>query len=119
MSYLVGAGIAFLLFRNTAGIDIVAYSLNGRRTITIQVRSLTRRNPVPMRKTTIPYDYLIIVRKILSDKPEIFILTKEGAGNKTKVTRGRRGETQYRLEYKDYEEYKDKWDIIGVGSSES
>ena len=26
-----------------------------------------------MRKTPVPYDYLIIVRKILSEKPEVFI----------------------------------------------
>ena len=98
--------------RNTAGVDIVAYSLDGSRTITAQVRSLSKRSAVPMRKTTIPYDYLIIVRKVLSDRPEIFILRREEAEARVKVTRGKRGETQYWLEYKDYEPYKDRWDII-------
>ena len=48
------------LLRNTTGIDIVAYGLDGTRRITIQVRSPSRRNAVSMRKTPVPYDYLII-----------------------------------------------------------
>jgi len=77
--------------RNTAGIDIVAYSLDGSRRITIQVRSLSRRNAVSMRKTPVPYDYLIIVRKVLSEKPEIFIITQEEAKSRITETTGRRG----------------------------
>jgi len=37
--------------RNTAGVDIVAYSLDWQQSITIQVKSLSGRNLVPMRKT--------------------------------------------------------------------
>jgi len=55
----VEASIVSLL-RNTTGIDIVAYGLDGTRRITIQVRSPSRRNAVSMRKTPVPYDYLII-----------------------------------------------------------
>jgi len=65
--------------RNTAGIDIVAYSLdNSRRRITIQVRSLSKRNPVPMRKTPVPYDHLIIVRKVHGEKRDTVLARAEG-----------------------------------------
>jgi hypothetical protein len=101
--------------RNTAGIDIVAYSLDGGRRITIQVKSLSRRNAVPMRKTSIPYDYLIIVRKVFSENPEVFIMTREEAESRVTKTTGRRGETQYWLELRDYEPFKDRWDLIGTG----
>ncbi len=102
--------------RNTAGVDIIAYSLDWQRSITIQVKSLSGRNPVPMRKTRVPYDYLIVVRKVLSDRPEVFIMRREEVESLVKESIGKRGEKQYWLEVRDYEPYRERWDLIGLGS---
>ena len=71
-----------------------------------------------MRKTTIPYHYLIIVRKILSEKPEVFILKREEAEKLVTKRIGKKGETQYWLEPRDYEPYRERWDVLGLGFPE-
>ncbi|HKG88355.1 MAG TPA: hypothetical protein VKA95_08515 [Nitrososphaeraceae archaeon] len=54
--------------RNARGVDIVIYSQDGVRKHTIQVKSLSRRSPVPFGSNldSLFPDYLIICRNILN-----------------------------------------------------
>ncbi len=61
--------------RNAIGVDILSYSQDGKRKISIQVKSLSRRNGVyagDKRKWIA--DCLIIVRDVFNEKPKIFVI---------------------------------------------
>ena len=102
--------------RNARGVDAVIYSEDAERTHTIQIKALSKRNPVPFGSNieNLIAEYLIICRKVLDDKPEVF-LTKI---NDIKVhihESGKGDKISYWLEPKDYEYFKDNWGIIGNG----
>lgn len=61
--------------RNARGIDIIAYNRDCTRTIAVQVKTLSKRSPVPLGKTLdkIIGDFWIIVNNVLSD-PQTYIL---------------------------------------------
>ncbi len=56
--------------------DIVAYSQKATKTITIQVKALTEKTPVPFGNNidNLFAEYVIICRKVFDDRPEIFII---------------------------------------------
>ena len=101
--------------RNARGIDIVIYSQDAVRKYTIQVKALSKKAPVPLGNTldNLYADYLIICRNVLK-QPEIFII--KIADITTSIHRGEKdGRFSYWLQPKDYERFKDKWDVIGEG----
>ncbi len=65
--------------RNTKGIDIIIFSEKAQRTHTIQVKSLRKKDPVPLGNNleNLIAEYLIICRNVFHEKPEVFI-TKIG-----------------------------------------
>ena len=65
--------------RNAKGIDILVYSQDASRTFTIQVKSLSRRSPVPLGNNldNLFANYVIVCRKVIEETPECFILTPE------------------------------------------
>jgi hypothetical protein len=107
--------------RNARGIDIVIYSQDAKQTYTIQVKSLSKRSPVPLGKrlTNLFGDFFIICRNVATENPECFILTP------CEVKRlAYRGEVRnpvygrsYWLQPKNYatREFRDKWERIGKG----
>lgn len=102
--------------RNAKGVDIVAYSQDARRTRTIQVKSLSKRAPVPFGRSglTSIAEYVIVCRKVFDDKPEMFILKGAEVKKSVHVGVGSYGESHW-LQPKDYEGFKDRWSIIGDG----
>ena len=103
--------------RNARGIDIVAYSRDGKRFLGIQVKSLSKRAPVPLGKSLdrIMGDFWVIIAKVVSE-PTIFILTPEEI--KKRAHRGEKdGRVSYWLQPKDYEleEFREAWHRIGRG----
>jgi hypothetical protein len=103
--------------RNARGIDILIYSQDATRKHTIQVKTLSRRSPVPPGgkddNSIFLADYLIVCR-IVSDTPEVFITKPENIRNN--IHRGEKdGRISYWLQPMQYEMYKDNWDEIGVG----
>ncbi len=61
--------------RNAVGVDILAYSNDGKRKISIQVKSLSKRSAVYTgEKRKWIADYLVIVRNVLEEKPKIFVI---------------------------------------------
>jgi hypothetical protein len=101
--------------RNARGVDIVIYSQDAQLTKTIQVKALTKRNPVPFGSNlnNLIAEYLIVCRKVFDEKPELFIMRIDEIRNKI-TEKIKAGKTSYWLELKFYEKFriKDERDIL-------
>ena len=105
--------------RNARGIDIIAYNKEGTKYIGIQVKTLSKRNPVPLGNSLdkVMGDYWIIVNDVLNE-PNAFILLpneiKELAHREEKE-----GRVSYWLQPNTYdvELYKEAWHRIGLGNN--
>ncbi|QDT21421.1 hypothetical protein [Gimesia chilikensis] len=107
--------------RNARGIDVVAYSGDGKKYIGVQVKALSKRAPVPLGKTLdkVMGDFWVIVNKVSID-PTAFILTPD------KVRQlAHRGEKEGRVSFwlqpnaYDVDEFRGAWSRIGRGDSGS
>lgn len=66
--------------RNVKGIDLLAYSQSGRRKLALQVKSLTKRAPVPLgvkRPLQRGADFWIICQGVSQEAPICFVLTPD------------------------------------------
>ncbi len=86
--------------------------------LTIQVKSLSKRNPVPLGNDLdkIMGDFWIIANSLGTGKPETFILLPHEV--RAMAHRGEKdGKVSYWLQPKQYaiEEFEEKWDGIGNG----
>ena len=105
--------------RNAKGIDIIAYNKEGTKYIGIQVKTLSKRNPVPLGNSLdkVMGDYWIIVNDVLNE-PNAFILLP----NEIKEL-AHKGEKEGRVSYwlqpntYDVELYKEAWHRIGLGNN--
>ena len=100
--------------RNARGIDIIAYNGNCSRIISLQVKTLSKRNPVPLGTSTerLMGDYWIIVSDI-ENAPRIFVMKPEEV--RRMAHRGEKdGKVSCWLQPKSYEqeEYRGRWDRI-------
>ena len=104
--------------RNARGIDIIAYNKEGTKYIGIQVKTLSKRNPVPLGNSLdkVMGDYWIIVNDVLKE-PNAFILLpneiKELAHREEKESK-----VSYWLEPNTYdiELFKEAWHRIDQGN---
>jgi hypothetical protein len=99
--------------RNARGIDIVTYDQKGRRRHTIQVKTLSKRDPVPMGSdpSALFADYLVICRRAASDRPELFVARMNTAKRKAE----RHGEGLW-VHISDYQRFETKLEnLIGRG----
>ncbi len=81
--------------RNARGIDIIAYNRDCSRMISIQVKTLSKRNPVPLGRTldNIMGDYWIIINDVINE-PQTYIMLPD------EVKRfAHRGEKDGRISY--------------------
>ena len=104
--------------RNAKGVDILVYSQDASRKLSIQVKALSRRAPVPLGTTlkNLFADYVVICRKVTGDHPECFILTPDEIEGL--VHRGEKdGRISYWLQPREYEaeRFRERWDRIGSG----
>ena len=103
--------------RNARGIDIIAYSGDASRFLGIQVKALSRRDPVPVGATLDKCmgDFWVIVNKVASGTPSAFVLTPEEV--KERAVSTKTGTVQYFLQPPSYDhpDFKEKWDRIGHG----
>lgn len=104
--------------RNARGVDIIAYNQDATRKLAIQVKALSKRNPVPLGTSLekVMGDYWVIVNKVASSAPSAFILLP------TEVKElAHRGEKEGRVSFwlqptgYDQEGFKEKWGRIGYG----
>jgi len=98
--------------RNAKGVDIIIYDQQGKETHTIQVKSLRKKNPVPFgtNLNTLIAEYVFIVTDVL-DEPNIFIMDSIKTGTLVKK-REKNGKNSYWLEVKDYENFKNNWEVF-------
>lgn len=101
--------------RNARGIDIVAYNQDCSVKITLQVKSLSKNDPVPIGSSLskIMGDYWIIVTNLNQEQPDIYILTPDEVKEFSRKS-VQNGRTFYWLRKIGYmkEEYKEKWERI-------
>ena len=102
--------------RNARGVDIIAYNFNCKKMVGIQVKSLSKRNPVPLGKSLdkIMADFWIIVNNLSTDTPSTYVLTPTEV--RDSAHRGEKdGRISYWLQPKEYskEEFQDAFGRIG------
>ena len=104
--------------RNTKGIDLWIYKSNGDVyvTKTIQIKTLSKRNPVPLgEKLDNPLaDWFIICQGISTkENPKCFILLKDEI-LELKVTNNKDGKKSHWLQPNKYDkkEFEEKWERI-------
>jgi hypothetical protein len=101
--------------RNARGVDIIAYNRDCSRTISIQVKTLSKKNPVPLGTSLdgIMGDFWVIVNNILTS-PATYVLVpsevKQFAHREEKD-----GKVSYWLQPSSYciESFHEAWDRIG------
>lgn len=102
--------------RNARGVDVVCFSMDGRRLLTFQVKALSKRHPVPLGKDLdrIVGDFWIIVANTASDRPECFVLRPDEV--RRMAHKGEKeGRVSYWLQPKRYasESFRENWERIG------
>jgi len=106
--------------RNARGIDIVIYSRDGKRFLGVQVKSLSKRPPVPLGTSVenLLGDFWVIVADVVSN-PVAFILTPDEV--RELAHRGERnGRVSFWLQPKSYDrdEFREAWHRIGRGDGQ-
>lgn len=104
--------------RNAKGVDIIAYSSDASRFIGIQVKALSKRNPVPLGLSLEKCmgDFWVIINKVATELPQTYVLTPDEV--KSLAHRGEKdGRVSYWLQPASYEQpqFKEAWDRIGHG----
>jgi hypothetical protein len=105
--------------RNARGIDIVAYSIDGQRFLKVQVKTLSKRDPVPIgaKLDKIMGDFWIIVTNV-SDDPCAFVMLPSEV--KERAHKGEKdGKISHWLQPAAYDkdDFCEKWDRIGRGDN--
>jgi hypothetical protein len=107
--------------RNARGVDIIAYSADASRFIGIQVKALSKRNPVPLGQSLKKCmgDFWVIVNKVASETPSAFVLKPSEV--KALAHRGEKdGRVSFWLQPGRYDQpqFKEAWERIGHGGLE-
>ncbi len=103
--------------RNARGIDIIAYNADASHFIGVQVKTLSKRNAVPIgtRLDNIMGDFWVIVNNV-AQEPTAFVMLPSEV--KEMVHRGEKdGRISYWLQPTSYDrdEFREAWNRIGYG----
>ncbi len=104
--------------RNAKGVDILIFSQDASRKISIQVKTLSKKNAVPLGSNlnSLIADYVLVCVRNYPDEPICYVLTSNEV--KKSAHRGEKnGRISYWLQRPKYETdaYKEKWKRIGSG----
>ena len=103
--------------RNARGIDIIAYNKEGTDFIGVQVKVLSKRNPVPLGASLekVMGDYWVIVNNVAKE-PNVFVLLPEEIKSLAH-RREKNGHVSYWLQPTAYDkpEFREVWHRIGHG----
>ena len=104
--------------RNAKGVDIMIFSQDASRKVSIQVKTLSKRNPVPLGKSLGNFvaDYVVICVRNYPNEPVCYVMTSSEVKNL--AHRGEKnGKVSYWLQSQAYEndEFKGSWGRIGHG----
>lgn len=104
--------------RNARGVDIIAYSRDASRFVGVQVKALSKRNPVPLGSSLdkIMGDFWVIVNKVATPTPSAFILLPSEVRERAHRSE-KDGRVSYWLQPGDYEQdpFREAWERIGHG----
>ena len=101
--------------RNARGVDIIAYNRDCSRMISIQVKALSKKNPVPLGNSLdkVMGDFWVVVNNVVAE-PQTYVLLPQEV--KDLAHRGEKeGRVSYWLQPSSYcvEQYHEAWDRIG------
>ena len=103
--------------RNARGVDIIAYSSDATQFIGIQVKALSKPNPVFLGSSLdkVMGDFWVVVNNVLSDPSAFILLPAEVRKLSNKGKMG--GKVTHLLRTKEYSKnkFRDAWDRIGHG----
>ena len=107
--------------RNARGVDIIAYSRDASRFVGIQVKALSKRNPVPLGTSLdkIMGDFWVVINKVATAPSAYVMLPSEVRES------AHRGEKEDRVSYwlqptaYDNEAFHEAWHRIGHGGNEA
>lgn len=104
--------------RNARGIDVICFSMDGRRMLAVQIKTLSKRSPVPLGKDLekIMGDFWVIVANAATDDPECYVLKPDEVHDM--AHRGEKdGRVSYWLQAKQYatEAFRENWGRLGHG----
>lgn len=98
--------------RNAKGIDLVIYSQDANKMHTVQVKALSRKNPVPFGKSdNLIAEFLIVC--ILNEHPDVYVL-RDSEVSRSLHKAENEGRISYWLEFKSYVHHLDHWEQIGT-----
>ena len=104
--------------RNARGVDVMCFSVDGKKTLLIQVKSLSKRYPVPLGKDLkrLMGDYWVIVTAATGKSPICYILTPAQVRHLAHRNE-KDGKVSYWLQPQSYavDDYHENWDLIGRG----
>lgn len=105
--------------RNARGVDIIAYNSDCSRMISIQVKTLSRKNPVPLGTTLdrLMGDFWIIVNDVAKEPKSYIMLPQEV---KDLAHRGEKdGRVSFWLQPSAYciDDFHEAWDRIGMSNN--
>ncbi|PKN51739.1 MAG: hypothetical protein CVU55_09830 [Deltaproteobacteria bacterium HGW-Deltaproteobacteria-13] len=104
--------------RNAKGVDIIIFSQNASRKLSIQVKTLSKRNPVPLGTNLDNFfaDYVVICVRNSSNEPVCYVMTP-GEVRDLAHKGEKDGKVSYWLQPRAYEndKYKENWKRIGHG----
>lgn len=106
--------------RNARGVDLLIYSQDARRTHSVQVKALSRRNPVPLGADLerLFGDFFVVCRNVAKERPEAFVLRPAEVRKLAHPSVSKSdGKPSYWLQPKEYEQtrFREAWDRIGSG----
>jgi hypothetical protein len=104
--------------RNARGVDIIAYSRDATRFVGVQVKTLSKRNPVPLGTSLdkVMGDYWIVINKVAT-MPTAFVMVPSEVQALARKSE-KDGKVAYWLQPPDYdaEQFHEKWSRIGSGA---
>jgi len=104
--------------RNARGVDIIAYNFDCSKMISIQVKTLSKKNNVPLGTSLdkVMGDYWIIVNDV-TNEPKAFVLYPKEV--KQLAYKGKKdGKISYWLQTKNYgtDKFSEAWDRVGYAN---
>jgi hypothetical protein len=105
--------------RNARGIDIIAYSPDASRFLTMQVKSLSKDPGVPLGRTldNIIAQYWIIINGAVSKEPVAFVMLADEVRERA-IRHEKDGKPSYWLSPRDYiqDKFRNKWERLPTPS---
>lgn len=106
--------------RNARGVDIIAYNFDATRFVSVQVKTLSSRSPVPLGSSLdrVMGDFWVVVTSVGSALPVAFVLLPSEI--QELAHRGEKdGRVSYWLQPRQYdqEKFREAWQRIGIGNA--